>query len=190
MKTERFIKIKTVNAEKQVVYGEVYAPNVLDTWGELMLPEDVELMAHRFMKMAHMKEAIDTQHDNIPNGSYPVESFIAREDDPDYTPGAWVLGVKITDSGVWDAVKSGKLNGYSFESLCRGVPAVIELEVLRDNFGITEETAGHSHMFFAEVGDNGVVVTGRTTTVLGHDHLISEGTATDESFGHAHRYFL
>jgi hypothetical protein len=70
----QWVPIKKTDGEKQIVYGEVYAPYVLDTYGEFMTPEDIETMAHRFMQL-DLTKVIDTQHDNQPNGSFPVESF-------------------------------------------------------------------------------------------------------------------
>ena len=190
MNKSHFVKIKRLNEDQQIAYGEVYAPFVLDTYGEMMLPADIELMAHRFMELSHVAAAIDTNHDNQSNGSFPIESFIARTGDPDFAEGAWVLGVKVVDEAVWDLMKRGVLNGYSFEAMVRKLPAVVELEVTRDNVGETEEANGHTHLFFAELGDDGVVKEGRTDTVSGHDHLIIAGTATEPAHNHAHRFFI
>jgi hypothetical protein len=184
-----FVEFKNIDVEKQIVYAEVYAPGVIDTHGELMTAEDVEVMAHRFMQL-DLSKTIDKNHDNVPVDAYPVESFIAREGDPDYTPGAWVLGTKIVDEAIWGAVKKGELNGYSFEALVRKLPAVALLEITRDNLGVTEEADGHTHIFFAELDDDGRVVAGRTTTDNGHSHSIDKGTATNEAGGHRHRIFV
>ena len=189
-KTEHFVRIRRVDADRQVVYGLVYEPNVIDTWGEMMLPEDVALMAERFAKDVKAEKAIDTQHDNVPNGSLPIESFIARADDPDYPEGAWILGVKVEDTEVWEAVKSGELNGFSFEAMCRKMPAVVDVELFPHNVGVTKATLNHTHLYLARMDDNGVVVGGRTSTDMGHSHAIIAGTATEIENGHSHRYLL
>lgn len=184
------MKIVKVDDEEQIVTAEVYAPNVIDTWGDVMRDEDVRQMAYRFMQLVNMTKSIDTNHNNVPNGSYPIESFIAREGDPEYTPGAWVLSTKIVDSNVWADVKSGKLNGYSFEAMVRKLPAVAILEVTRDNLGVTEKANDHEHIFIAILNDDGVVVAGRTNTVKGHAHDILAGTATEVADNHKHRFFI
>jgi hypothetical protein len=69
-KNVQWVPIKKTDGEKQIVYGEVYAPYILDTYGEFMTPEDIEVMAHRFMQL-DLSKVIDTQHDNQPNGSFP-----------------------------------------------------------------------------------------------------------------------
>lgn len=183
-------RVRKTDDEKRIAYAEVYAPNVLDTHGEFMDADSVAELAHKFMQLPDLSRSIDTNHDNVPNGSYPVESFIAREGDPDFTPGAWVLGTKITDDEIWAAVKSGELNGYSFEAYVRKVPTIVIVSMVQDNVGETEEQQGHSHLFFARLDDEGRVVAGRTTTDAGHSHEIRKGTATEMAAGHSHRYFI
>lgn len=41
--------IKSVSGDEQIVYGEVYAPYVLDSHGEMMLPLAIKQLAHRFL---------------------------------------------------------------------------------------------------------------------------------------------
>jgi hypothetical protein len=183
------VAIKRVDDDKRVVYGEVYAPYALDSHGEFMLPEDIELMAHRFMKL-ELGTSIDTGHDNVPNGSYPIESFIARRGDPDYTPGAWVLGVKVPDDDIWMQVKSGKLNGFSFQSLVKAKEVEVEYTVVRDHVGMTEVHGDHAHVYFVELDEMGRVVGGRTNTVNGHSHEIVRASVTATAAGHTHRFFL
>lgn len=185
----QLVAIKKVDDDKRVVYGEVYAPYVLDSHGEFMLPEDIELMAHRFMKL-ELGTSIDTQHDNVPNGSYPIESFIARDGDPDYTPGAWVLGVKVPDDNIWRMVKSGILNGFSFQGLVKAKEMEVEYTVVRDHVGMTEAHGDHAHVYFLELDEMGRVVRGHTDTVNGHSHEIVRASVTSAAAGHTHRFFL
>ncbi len=183
--------VKKTDVEKRMVYGEVYAPYQLDTHGEMMLPEDIEKIAHRFLQL-DLGSVIDVQHDNVPRDAVPVESFIARDNDPDFASGAWVLGVKILDEQLWEDCKSGKYNGFSFEAMVKKIVAVIDYEVLRDNFGETERNLDHTHLFWVELNDDGVVIGGRTTTDYGHSHEIVAGTATEMSGNppHTHRIFV
>lgn len=185
-------RVRKLDGKQQIMYAEVYAPNVLDTHGEMMRKEDVELLAHRFMQLPDLAQSIDTNHDNVPNGSYPVESFIARDGDPEFTPGAWVLAVKVPDTEVWAAVERGDLNGYSFEAYVRKLPAIVVVSLQRDNVGETEEADGHKHLFYAVVDDEGRVVAGRTSTDNGHSHEVKKGTATEPggTGAHSHRFFI
>lgn len=186
----QYVQIKRRDDEKQIVYGEVYAPDVLDTYGEYMSAEDIEVMAHRFMQL-DLRMAIDTQHDNIPNGAYPVESFVVRDGDPHYTPGSWVLGVKIPDGNLWRKVKSGELNGFSFQSLVKPTTVEVEYSVIRDHVGKTEPQEDHQHVYLVELDDIGNVMGGQTSKAAdGHFHIITRASHTEEADGHNHRFFL
>lgn len=184
------VKIIKQDDDLRVVYGEVYAPNTLDSHGEFMLPADVAAMAHRFLKEADLSKAIDTNHDNVPNGSYPVESYIARAGDPDFAEGAWVLGVKIVDDRLWKQVKRGNISAYSFEAMVRPVEMDVDVSVIRDHVGQTEAGYGHTHLYFLQLDEMGRVVKGWTDTVDGHRHTIATGCRTNAVKGHAHRVFL
>ncbi len=188
----RMVQIVKTDAAKRIVYGEVYAPYVMDTYGEFMFPEDIEKMAHDFLRLK-LDEVIDTNHDTTPNGCFPVESFIARKGDPDFNEGAWVLGVKCTED-MWTKVEKGEINAYSFDALVYPVECEVEVETYRDHFGDTEAQAdGHTHAFFCHVNEIGRVVKGWTDAGPdGHVHEISGGSKTlPAGFDqHAHRYFL
>jgi hypothetical protein len=190
----RVVTIKKYDEDRQMVWGEVYAPFVIDTWGDMMLPVDIETMAHRYLRDLAIKETIDTNHDQKSNGSYPIESFIARDNDPDYTPGAWVLGVKVEDADIWTEIKKGNLNGFSFQALVRKVPSVVQIDIVPENIILTEENLGHTHIAYVRINDDGQVIGGRTSTDFDHSHEIFAGTATEEAKMdgkvHRHRYFI
>ena len=179
--------------ELQVVYGEVYAPNRVDTDKETITSYDVRKMAHDFLSTGKI-ENIDIQHDLVKSGCTVVESFIARPNDPDFTEGSWVLGVKCTDE-VWALVKSGNLNGYSFYGTSKKYPATVLVEVAKQIAGITELSTAeiipeHSHTFIVNMDNDGQIVSGKTDKVLGHSHILKYGTATEEALDHSHRVVL
>jgi hypothetical protein len=188
------VSIKAVNDDEQIVYGEVYAPYVIDSHGEMMLPEDVRKLAHRFLQ-AKKTDRIDIMHNNKAIHASMVESYIAKAGDPDYAEGAWVLAVKINDSAVWADIKAGKLNGYSLEAMVYKRQAEVVFDYLPFHYGFTEENDGHFHAFFVEVDKKGNVIGGYSSEdadadgVL-HSHDVLAGTATASSNKHAHRYFL
>jgi len=176
--------------DKQIVYGEVYVPGVIDTGGEMMLAEDVELMAHRFLA-TFKNDQIDVMHNNRVVRAVAVESFIAREGDPTFIEGAWVLALKIEDAQLWADIKAGKYNGFSMESWVAKTEAIAEMEFLPQVFGVTEETDGHEHVFFVQLDDMGNVVGGTTSPGEdGHVHKIQMATATEMHDSHAHRFSL
>lgn len=183
--------IANVDESRQIVFGQVYQPNKIDGKGWYMDPSEVEKMAHRYMKLGDLRNTIDTNHDNVPNGCYPVQSFIARKGDPDYAEGSWVLGVKITNTDIWKQIVKGELNAFSMEIFVRRVPAVVEYEVTPNQVGDVEAAQdGHSHYFFAQIDENGRVIGGRTSVSAGHYHEIKVNSVTEESNKHAHRFFV
>ena len=185
---QTYVAIRSINTEKRIVYGVVYEPWVLDTYGDMMLPEDIEKMAHDFIASGQLDQKIDRQHDNKSTGSFPVESYIAKANDPDYPEGAWILGVKVVDRSLWDDIKSGKVNGYSFEATVVKKPVVVEIEYDPTLVGETGEAKGHTHLYFVRLNVDGVVEYGRTSTAEdGHYHEIRAGTATELADDHAHR---
>jgi hypothetical protein len=184
-------RIRRIDEAKRVVFGEVYAGMVMDTYGEFMLTDDVETMAHRFARLP-LSETIDTNHDNDPNGCHPVESFIARDRDPDFLAGAWVLGIKVADDHIWAQVLKNELNGFSFEAMVKPVNVVAKVETVRDHVGETEPAGinDHRHLFFVHVNEFGRVVRGETSINEGHAHAIRTGTRTERADNHVHRFFL
>lgn len=180
------VAFKAADTDKQIVYGEVYVPNVVDSHGEMMLPVDVELMAHRFM--AEMKnDRIDVMHDNKCIEARVVESFVARKGDPDYHEGSWVLATYIEDKEIWKKIKRGELNGYSIETYVRKVEAVVDFSYYPHVWGLSEKVDGHNHYFFIQLDEDGNICCGRTSVEKGHSHEIALATATEMAKKHAHR---
>lgn len=188
------VKAMKFDQEKQIVYGCVYAPGVLDTLGEFMTADDIEAMAHRYMKSVDLTQSIDVRHDNVPTDCYPVESFIARKGDPDYPEGSWVLGVKVPDTDLWERIKKGELNGFSFQCMVTPVEMEIQYEVVRDHVGPVEKAENapdHEHTMFVQVGPDGKVIGGVTSKAAdGHFHKITRASMTEKAEDHTHRYFL
>lgn len=179
--------------EDQIVYGEVYVPNRVDTDHETMTSEDVEKAAWEFLSTGKT-DKIDVQHDLTESGCQVVESFIAREGWEPWVEGSWVMGVKCTDE-VWESVKSGDLNGFSFYGTSQKVPAKVLVEVAKQITGITEENTEeilppHEHTFIVNLDNKGNIVSGKTDFVLEHFHPIKHGTATEDELDHRHRMVL
>lgn len=182
------VQIKKQEPEKQIVYGEVYAPTVPDAHGDYMSEEVIMETAYDFMKHQRLKK-IDVEHNEHESGAYVVESFIARKGDPDFLPGSWVIGVHIPDPILWDQVKRGKLNGFSLMGMGLKKKTTVEIDVPDVITGMTTETEGHAHEFVVRYGENGKFLGGETTPAEdGHAHKIVSGTVTSEENGHTHRF--
>jgi hypothetical protein len=182
--------IANVDETRRLVFGQVYQPNKIDAKGWFMEPEEVEKMAHRYMRHANLKDTIDTNHDNIPNGCYPVQSFIARESDTEYAPGSWVLAVKVTNDELWSKIVEGEINAFSMEIYVRRIPATVTYEITPNQVGSTETAEDHTHYFYAQLDETGRVVGGKTSVNAGHSHEIQLNSVTETTNGHAHRFFV
>lgn len=181
------VLIKKADDELQVVYAEVYVPNVPDAHGDFMKIETVRVMAYEFMRKG-ITGQVDTNHDNVTNGSYVVESFIARPGDPDFIQDAWVVGVHVPDPVVWEQIKSGELNGFSIEALVTKVPTVMTIEVPDVVSGGTDTVDGHFHGFRVNFDEEANFLGGTTSVVNDHQHKIKKPTITEEAEGHTHRF--
>lgn len=177
------------------MYGETYLPLEVDTDNESITPSDLERMAHDFIAKGNTRN-IDIMHNNLPCGAEVVESFIAREGDPEFTPGSWVVKVRIPkDSEVAKDILNGKLNGFSLEMKAYKVPLRVAVEIARVVVGRTEDSTSeevppHSHDYYIEFGEDGEVLFGVTSEELGHKHTISGTVVTDVADNHNHRFFV
>jgi hypothetical protein len=181
------VAIKKLDTEEQLVFGEVYAPGFPDSQGDFMTRDAIKKMAYEFMRKSAMGN-IDTQHNQSPNGSYVVESFIARDDDPMFIPGSWVMGVKCADA-EWQLVKCGELNGFSLDGMATRTPVILELDIPDVVKGETTISDNHSHTFFVKFDKDGAFLGGHTSPARdGHIHQIKAGTCTEMASGHNHRF--
>lgn len=183
------------SGEYHYVFGEVYAPLQVDTDGETMTAGDIQKLAHDFLSDGG--GTIDINHNHIPaEGIEVVESFIARSGDPEYREGAWVLGLRMKEGQVWDAIKAGELNGFSFDAFVKKVNKKVLVEIDKISAGDTELSASddpvippHKHSFYVEYGDDGRILFGITSEAEGHTHKIAGNVVTERAVGHVHRYF-
>lgn len=113
---------KADDEEKRLVYGVVYEPNVIDAHGDYMTEEEIERAAHNFL--ANYRN-IDVQHNFKAGFGEVVESYIAKQDDPEYgiVKGSWVLVTRASEE-VWEKIQKGEITGYSMA----GTAEVIEKE--------------------------------------------------------------
>lgn len=181
------MNVLKVDEELQVVYGEVYAPDVPDSQGDFMSAENIRKMAHKFLENLRQMQ-IDTNHNNLAIKATVVESFIAREGDSVFIPGSWVVGVHVEDPDIWAGIKDGTFNGFSFEGAVRGQVVELEMEIPEHVLGETDTAQDHSHKFKVSYDKNGNFLGGETDEVAGHTHRIVKGTVTEEALGHTHRF--
>ena len=124
VKTEHIVEFKKSDTKQQIVFGEVYAPYRRDSDENFMTAETIEKMAHDFIEN-NRNDQISKAHDGNTDKGCVVESFIAREGDPDFAVGSWVVGVHVPDARIWKSIEAGELTGFSIE----GTGELIEEEV-------------------------------------------------------------
>lgn len=173
---------------EQVVFSEVLVPGVPNSFGDIYTLEAVREFAYEFARVGY---GIDVNHDNSDQTGkvYVVESFIARDGDPDFLPGSWVVGMKIADDELWARVLSGNLNGYSYEAVVNMIPLEFYGMRGRQLSGTTsaDPSDGHTHTYLVIVDELNKPISGSTSFDNGHAHTISSHTVTDVSSGHNHR---
>lgn len=186
---ERSERVMKTVEERRIAYGEVYIPGVLDSHGDFMTVEDVLQAAHQFARDNLLGE-VDVQHDGKTTSCHIVETFIAREGDPDFLADAWVIGMHVPSDKLWGAIKRGELNGFSMEALARREDAEITLNIPESVTGHTTTEHGHFHVFHARYNPDGSFAGGYTEEAAGHTHDIYSTTVTQPAGddGHTHRF--
>jgi len=171
-----FASVKKSDEYEQIVMGEVYIPMALDSDGAFMTAEEIKKLAYLFLGK-RLQLNVDTNHDNEMNGAIVVESFIAREGDPIFIPGAWVVAVWLPIE-VFEKVLSNELNGFSIEMAVLMEKKQIAYNMPSVLYGETSDNSGHKHPFkiyISEASDGDQ-----------HYHLISHGTVTNPAGADQH----
>ena len=175
---------------EQVVYAEVLIPGVPNVYGDIWTEDAIKEAAYAYLRAGIL---VDINHNNETSDLlYVVESFIARNNDPDFIRGSWVVALKIEDPETWDKVLNNELNGFSYEALVAFIDGSLTLvdNYLRTGVVTADLTDGHTHNFMVKVDANNRPVSGGTDEVNGHWHSISRHSVTGEAAGHTHRYNL
>lgn len=103
--------------------------------------DTVRNIAQVFMKRG-LQNSMNIEHTETPAHSYVYQSYIVDKGKGINSPkhlnlpdGSWVVGVKVTDSNVWNDIKAGKTKGFSVEGLFK----IAEKKVKTDQSKQTEE---------------------------------------------------
>ena len=191
--TDRKLVIKS--EYERLVFGEVYAPRHADTYEDAMTSAEVKKAAYNFMKKMR-NDRIDLMHNEEETGSYVVESFLARSGDPDgFIEGAWVVGVKVENDGIWNQIVKGEINGFSLSGTATVNTRKVPVDHVTYASGTTELSMDallpdHYHDFSIEFDEDGKILPTTTSDVLNHTHPILMATATEMAYDHAHRFIL
>lgn len=175
---------------EQVVFAEVLVPNVVNSFGDIYTREAIVEFAYEFARQGY---GLDIDHDNVDvSGTkyYVAESFIARDGDPDFIDGSWVVGVKVLDADLWAQILAGEINGFSFEAEVAMQPVTFLASDQRVIVGTTEPHPldGHTHTYTLVLDSLNRPFEGGTSVDDGHSHRIRNHTVTEVTDGHNHRY--
>lgn len=101
--------------EEHYVLGVVLEPETLDSQGDIYSASEIRKSAHLFMQNF---ANIGLQHDGHINEKAKIlESYIAPTDftlnDQVIKCGTWLLGARILDEDLWQAIKKGEITGWS-----------------------------------------------------------------------------
>lgn len=180
---------------ERVVIGEVYIPGHEDAHGNIMTSEEIKKACYNFMKNQRTYN-IDFMHNEEPTGSYVVENFLARKNDPDgFIEGSWVAATKIESDSLWNRILKGEINCYSLSGvteLSKQIEVIDKvIEATGETFkNLDEMVPAHTHSYIIHFDENNKVIHTRSSESMGHVHDITAYSVTEEAFGHVHRYAL
>jgi hypothetical protein len=110
------------NSDKQIISGLVMLPNKLiyrnDKFGERYVYYDEETVAKSAQLFLKNGMKFNEYHTDSKLQLDVIESYLTKEQNEFNAPaGSWVITAKINDEKLWNRVKSGEFNGFSFQSL-------------------------------------------------------------------------
>jgi methyl-accepting chemotaxis protein len=116
-------KILKIDDDKKQVFGYVLVPDRVDSQGDVISKAEIEKAAHRFMQMGFdgtvQGDGTGLEHQFFTDIGRPIESAIdtygaiGKSHGIESVPGAWWVGVRVTNDGVWKSIKDGSLTGFS-----------------------------------------------------------------------------
>lgn len=176
--------------KKRLVEVLVYEPMTTDTDQDAMTAEEIETLAHTFLREGNIYK-IDHEHNQEATGCYLVENRIVRIPEPGYTVGSWVVMLKIASDQMWAGIQSGEINGVSWMGRAAKVPVLAKVTEIQKAAGTTEMSLSkncieHCHPVELEF-DGPYVKATKTGEVEGHSHPIERMTACEPVMGHGHR---
>jgi hypothetical protein len=182
--------------EERYVQGEVYIAWENDTHNTFMRPALLRKVAHNFI-IRGLVNNVDLEHSGEPSGNVIAESFFVDcEGHPDgWAQNSWVVGGYIKNDADWEAVKSGRWNGWSmagdgyFMSLLASVDHPIAMEGTTELHPAVSEPGvePHFHSLSLQFDDSARLIPGISSIDQGHVHQVLKPTATEMAEGHAHR---
>jgi hypothetical protein len=108
--------------DQQIVYGVVSEPDTVDLQGDRLSKAEIRKACHKFMiesqqigKEHRGPAKADIIESNIAPVAFKCNGQVVRK-------GSWVMAVKVHDQDLWQAVKSGDINGFSIAGRGNRIP--------------------------------------------------------------------
>lgn len=103
--------------DQQIVTGIVYEPGVVDSQGDYATAETIEAACYDFA-LNGGKPGVQHDPNSVGDGRIAIlESYICPADceigGQAVTKGTWIQTLKILDTALWAAIKSGEVTGLS-----------------------------------------------------------------------------
>ncbi len=121
---ELFISFEKAHfSEDMVVYGVVYAPNEPDAHGDYTTPEEIKKAAWNFLKNGRVRN-VDVEHTYKEAPAFVAESWLSKGNDPlfpEEPENTWIVGIRVEDEKLWEAMKRGEYKGLSLAGTARVV---------------------------------------------------------------------
>ena len=134
-----------VDDEKHIVNGPVLIPDQLiyrrngnNEYYVRFNAQAIEEMALRFFK-DHSNTNGNVMHEVEVNGVTYFESYILNKERniapvefSDLPDGTWIMSAKIENDELWNAIREGKIRGFSIDAVLTVRPAKDEIDTLED----------------------------------------------------------
>jgi rubrerythrin len=110
---KKSFRVPIIKGDQQICYGIVSEPDVVDLQGDRLSKSEIRVACHKFMMKS---QRINKEH-NGPAKADIIESYIAPTDftcnGQKVRKGSWIMGVKVHDPEIWQAIKKGEITGFS-----------------------------------------------------------------------------
>lgn len=102
-------------AEERYILGVVLEPDEIDSQGDTIAAPEIRKAAHKYLESYGN---VGLQHQVFVNDKVKIlESYVAPVNftigDQLVKAGTWLMGFRVIDDSIWNAVKSGTLTGLS-----------------------------------------------------------------------------
>jgi hypothetical protein len=122
---ELHVALTKAEGEEHYVLGIVLEPDVVDAQQDTYTADEVRLASERFMEVHRNMGLMHKGHVNdkvqiLENYLAPVDMTIG---DTAVKKGTWLMGCRVKDGALWEAVKTGGLTGFSIGGSAIRTPA-------------------------------------------------------------------